>query len=98
MRRTLHHQSSPALSLKAFHVRLALPEDSLRLTGYPHGAVTPFALQQKLPVFLSHKIAALQPPIMYLGGGSVTVKLALGVDDFIEALRPCIADITSAEA
>ena len=91
------HNRNEGMSLKSFNVRLALADDSLRLTGYEHGAVTPFAMLTQLPVILSHHVAALQPPVLYLGGGTVDVKLSMSMTDFCAAVRPCIADITGGE-
>ena len=91
------HQRNSNMSLKSFNVRLALAGDSLRLTGYEHGAVTPFATPSQLPVILSHHIAALHPPMLYLGGGATDVKLSMSMADFITAVRPEQADITSSD-
>ena len=92
----LHHRNE-GMSLTSFHVRLAPSDDSLRLTGYEHGAVTPFAMLTQLPVILSHHVAALQPPVLYLGGGTVDVKLSMSMTDFCAAVRPCVAAITGGE-
>lgn len=48
-----------------------------RLTGFSHNAVTPVGMLERLPIVLSHRIAALQPALFWMGGGEVDLKLGL---------------------
>ena len=93
----LHKQCGERLGLKHFAVRMASPEQSLQLSGYPHGAVTPFAMPAALPVFLSDCIPQLEPRVLYLGGGEPDLKLRLDTQEYVSACMPTVADITCAD-
>lgn len=62
---------------KGFHYRLASDEDSYRLTGYMHNAVTPFMFNDtSLPIVISKPITEIQPEHIWLGGGHVNNKIS----------------------
>lgn len=50
------------------------PQVSDQLTGFRHNAVSPIGLATKLPVIMSDRVAALQPPVFWLGGGEADLK------------------------
>lgn len=52
-------------------------QDNDRLTGFSHNAVTPIGMSERLPVILSDRIARLAPPMFWMGGGEVDLKLGL---------------------
>lgn len=58
-----------------FNLRLVAGDVSDALSGYSHNAVTPVGMATRLPIILSHKIAALQPDFFWLGGGEVDLKV-----------------------
>eukprot|EP01117_Protostelium_nocturnum_P017214 TRINITY_DN6977_c0_g1_i1.p1 TRINITY_DN6977_c0_g1~~TRINITY_DN6977_c0_g1_i1.p1 ORF type:complete len:210 (+),score=75.37 TRINITY_DN6977_c0_g1_i1:1-630(+) len=78
---------------KNYHFRYAKEEDSARLTGYDHNGVTPFGMKENIPIILSEGIAKLDPPIFWLGGGSVDHKLMVKTDEFISILKPFVIDL-----
>ncbi|BBN06786.1 hypothetical protein MPTK1_3g23870 [Marchantia polymorpha subsp. ruderalis] len=77
---------------KKFNLRLAPEEESNKLTGFEHNAVTPFGMVTDIPVILSDAIVRLQPEYFWLGGGEVDLKLGLRTEDFIRILSPFIVD------
>ncbi len=85
-------QPSPkALSNAKFNFAVAQPEDSDRLSGYLHNAVTPFGMTTPVPVLITRQVAELpatQPgaPYVWLGGGEVNLKLRLPVVQLAVAL------------
>ena len=82
------------IGLKHFSVRMATPEQSQQLSGYEHGAVTPFAMPADLPVYLSHHIVHLEPRTFWLGGGEPDLKLRLDTAEYLAAFGPTVVDIT----
>jgi prolyl-tRNA editing enzyme YbaK/EbsC (Cys-tRNA(Pro) deacylase) len=81
-----------------FHMRLAKPDDALRLTGYKHGAVAPFATSIPIPTLVSHKIANLQnggESVLFLGGGEYDLKMGVSLDDLLKgAFHAATVDCT----
>ena len=76
LKRWLYDANGGELSRKRINLRLASAEDSEKLTGYRTGGVTPFALATpELPIVLSHRIAALRPPLFWVGAGDVDLKV-----------------------
>jgi hypothetical protein len=75
LKQWLYDRNCGAIARKRFKVRLAQADDSLRLTGYRTGGVTPIGVATAdLPVVLSASIVALQPPLFWLGAGDVDLK------------------------
>ena len=87
---------------KAFNLRLAGEEDSARLTGYEHNAVTPVGVSGvqdgSLPLILASAVTALEPPLFWMGGGEVDLKLGLDTAQFVRAYAPVVMDVTVPEA
>ncbi|GAQ80918.1 hypothetical protein KFL_000660120 [Klebsormidium nitens] len=82
------------LPKKRINMRLAPSEVSDELTGYTHNSVTPFGMRTDIPVILSDAITTLSPPFFWLGAGEVDLKLGLEVSEFVDAIKPFIADCT----
>lgn len=82
------------LSKKQINMRLCPEDVSNELTGFEHNGVSPIAIRTKLPIILSHKIAALQPDVFWLGAGEVDLKVGMPAADFIEAYEPHVLDCT----
>ena len=80
---------------KAFHFRVADAVDSMRLTGYPHGAVSPWGMLTNIPIVLDSRILDLQPQTFWLGGGHIDTKLGCQVSEFIEKFNPVVALVTN---
>ncbi|KXZ54798.1 hypothetical protein GPECTOR_4g869 [Gonium pectorale] len=79
-----------------YNMRLAPEEVNDALTGYSHNAVTPIAMRERLPMVLSHRIAALadEEGEFWLGAGEVDLKVCLKVREFIDAYQPFVLDCT----
>ena len=69
-------------------------KDSLRLTGFEHNAISPLGTTVQIPIILSHRITQLQPRNFFMGGGEVELKLFADVDQFIQIVKPFVADVT----
>ncbi len=96
LRNLVHELSKPEdrLSKKKFHFQLADEADSLALSGFGHNAIAPIGLLQDIPIILCKRILDLNPPILFLGGGEVDVKLALPVADLVRGTNAIVGEIT----
>lgn len=84
-----------AVAAKGVNLRLADPAVSAALTGYAHNAVTPVGLATPgVPVVLSAAIAELDPPLFWMGGGDVDLKLGVDTAQFVAAYAPFVLDVT----
>jgi len=68
-----------------FDWRVADPEDNDRITGYKFNSVTPFGLNEDIPVILSSVLVSLG--YFWMGGGHVHLKLGLAVSDFVGKVK-----------
>ncbi|RUS25805.1 YbaK/aminoacyl-tRNA synthetase-associated domain-containing protein [Jimgerdemannia flammicorona] len=82
------------ISRKNYNMRLTSPENSLALTGFDYGGVSPIGMKQPVPVILSEAIVELQPPVFFLGAGHVDWKIAMPIDDFLKATKCFMADLS----
>jgi hypothetical protein len=58
--RFIQAQRTPRLPNKNYNMRLAQPDDSLRLTGYENNAVCPFGCNARVDVIVARPIAELK--------------------------------------
>jgi hypothetical protein len=58
--RFIQAQRTPRLPNKNYNMRLAQPDDSLRLTGYENNAVCPFGCNARMDVIVARPIAELK--------------------------------------
>lgn len=86
---------------KAFNMRLACEGDAIGLTGYQHNAVTPVGVpgvaDGSVPLILAAAITALRPPIFWMGGGEVDLKLGVGTAQFVAGYAPIVMGVTVPE-
>ena len=86
---------------KAFNMRLACEDDAIGLTGYQHNAVTPVGVpgvaDGSIPLILAAAITALRPPIFWMGGGEVDLKLGVGTAQFVAGYAPIVMGVTVPE-
>lgn len=71
-----------------------IADDCLGVTGYEPNAVTPIGLKTSMPIVLDQAVARLDPPFFWLGGGQVSLKLQVRVDEFCQVFQPVIANIS----
>lgn len=83
------------LSRKKFSFQLASPEDSLRLSGYRHNAVTPFGMLANLPVVICSNCLKMKPSYIWMGGGDINLKLGMLLTDFIRVTSAIIGTIST---
>ena len=68
---------------KGFKYRMATEEVMSDLSGYAFNAVCPFFMKnEKLPVLFDKSIADLTPSFFWMGGGRVSLKLGMSVEEF----------------
>ncbi|RUS17422.1 hypothetical protein BC937DRAFT_89994 [Endogone sp. FLAS-F59071] len=82
------------ISRKNYNFRLTSAENSLALTGFDYGGVSPIGMKQPIPVVLSQAITELQPPVFYLGAGHVDWKISMPIEDFLKASACFVADLS----
>jgi len=95
--RTLVHElrkPEDRLSKKKFHFQLADDQASFELSGFGHNAISPIGLKRDIPIIVCNRILGLNPPVIFLGGGEVDVKLALPVSDLVRGTAAIVGDIT----
>ena len=93
--------ASRVLGRRVADISMAKEEDAMKLSGSEHNAMTPVLMRPtkefekyQVPVILSERIAALNPPFFWLGGGEVDVKFGIDTRKFVEVFHPVIANIS----
>ncbi|TMW59480.1 hypothetical protein Poli38472_004549 [Pythium oligandrum] len=76
---------------KAFNFQHASGEVAEQLTGFKFNGVSTFGMKTQIPVIVSGAVAALEPPFLWLGGGSETVKLRISVQELLSSLSADVA-------
>ncbi len=84
------------LGLSRKKVRLASPEEVLRWTGYPVGAVPPLALARPLRVLMDEALLAF--PEVYAGGGSTTALLRIPLETLKQATGAQVVPLARRQA
>lgn len=74
-----------------------LADDCLQVTGYVPNAVTPLGLKTNMKIVLDHSISTLNPKEFWLGGGEISLKWNVMLDDFINIFNPTILSISVPE-
>lgn len=77
---------------KNLHFRLA--EDCVGVTGFPPNGVTPVGLKTPMPLVLDKELTTLEPPMFWMGGGEVNLKLSVDTQEFISCYNPIIGTVT----
>ena len=72
--------------LNKSRITMATPEEVLKITGYPIGAVCPFGLRTKLPILVDTSLK--QQKEISLGFGRHSTALMMKTTDFLTALGP----------
>ncbi|XP_078154008.1 ybaK/aminoacyl-tRNA synthetase-associated domain-containing protein isoform X2 [Carex rostrata] len=71
-------------------LRLAPEDESLKLTGFIHNAVTCIGMRTDIPVIIDEAITKLEEDYFWLGGGDVDLKLGMKTSQFLTAFRPFV--------
>ncbi|PFH33454.1 YbaK/proline-tRNA ligase associated domain-containing protein [Besnoitia besnoiti] len=66
---------------------------SAELTGFVYNAITPFASKTEIPVIVDAPLLALQPPLLWLGGGEVDLKLRVSLADLMRIYDPLVGSV-----
>jgi hypothetical protein len=82
------------LPKKRFNFQLAPEEKNDELTGFPHNGVCPIGLLKKIPIIVCQSCLQLSPPIIWMGGGEVDLKLGAPLFDFIASVGALVADVS----
>ncbi|XP_043716072.1 uncharacterized protein LOC122664358 [Telopea speciosissima] len=86
----LYSLNNGKIPKKKFNMRLAPEDQSAKLTGYEHNAVTCIGMNTTIPVILDEAIVKLNPDFFWLGGGEVELKLGIRTSQFINVIKPFI--------
>ncbi len=73
-------------------VRLASPEQVLKITGFKVGDVPPISVE--LPVILDELVLNGSITKLYGGGGAPTRLLTISVDELLNCTHPLIGDVS----
>lgn len=96
--RNLIHSLRPLanrLSKNSFNFQLASDAKSYELSGFEHNALAPFGLKEsRIPIVVCSRCLALQPALLFLGGGHVDAKLLLPVNDLVTATNAITGLVT----
>src|SRR5919106_1943085 len=78
--------------------RLSLPDadEARAVTGYERGAITPFGAMHSWPVLVD--AAALEVPLVAIGGGMRGVNLHVAPADLVEHLHADVVDVSVPDA
>lgn len=82
----------PPPSNKNLHFRLA--DDCIGVTGFPPNGVTPVGLKTPMPIVLDKELTTLEPPMFWMGGGEVNLKLSVDTREFISCYNPIVGTVT----
>lgn len=91
----LYSLNNNLISKKKFNLRLAPEEESVKLTGFVHNAVTCVGMETDIPVILDEAITKLDPDFFWLGGGEVDLKLGIRTPQFLNAMKPFVVSCSS---
>ncbi|XP_074559434.1 uncharacterized protein LOC141815383 [Curcuma longa] len=91
----LYNLNENKVPKKKFNMRLAPEEESLKLTGFAHNAVTCIGMEIDIPVILDEAITKLKPNFFWLGGGEVDLKLGIRTSQFLNAVKPFIVNCSN---
>lgn len=80
------------IARKNFNFQLA--KDSASVTGFDYNAVTPVGMKTRMPVIVAEEIMELNPKEFWLGGGEVSLKWRVTIEEFKNAFNPFVGDIT----
>jgi prolyl-tRNA editing enzyme YbaK/EbsC (Cys-tRNA(Pro) deacylase) len=71
-------------------------QESEAMTGFEHNGMAPIGLKDgvSIPIIVSDKIAALDPPMVFLGGGDVDLKMAVDIHEFVKATNAIVGNVT----
>jgi len=72
--------------------RLAKPREVFETTGYRVGGVPPIALPSSISVIVDQSL--IERGIVYGGGGEDGVLLEFNVKEFVELVKPIVADVS----
>ncbi len=77
--------------------RMSMPdaEEARAVTGYERGAITPFGATRAWPVLID--AAALERPLVAIGGGARGVNLHLAPGDLVRHLGATVVDVSVAD-
>lgn len=82
--------------IKNFNFRLA--EDCVGISGYTPNGVTPLGLKTPMPIVIDERITQLIPDAFWLGGGEVSLKWRVKLDEFKQAFHPIAGKVSVSES
>ncbi|KAJ4956116.1 hypothetical protein NE237_012899 [Protea cynaroides] len=91
----LYSLNNGKIPKKKFNLRLVPEDQSAKLSGYEHNAVTCVGMKTDIPVILDEAIVKLNPDFFWLGGGEVELKLGIRTSQFINFIKPFIVSCSS---
>lgn len=77
---------------KNLHFRLA--EDCVGVSGFPPNGVSAVGLKTPMPIVLDKELTTLEPPMFWMGGGEVNLKLSVDTQEFVDSYKPIIGTVT----
>lgn len=80
-------EGAAAIGKKHYNFRLVDEEESLRLSGYNHNAVSPIGLAVQMPLILSAPLRRLPGGEMWLGAGEADLKVAVDVEACVSSFE-----------
>lgn len=100
--RKLLDAASKIIGSKVTQIQRAEESIAGKLSGAKHNAMTPVFLRPQkgyekynVSVLMSQKIAAMNPPFFWLGGGEIDVKYGIDTRKFVATFKPHIFDISA---
>ncbi|HHT01178.1 MAG TPA: YbaK/EbsC family protein [Firmicutes bacterium] len=72
-------------------MRLANPEETLSITGFPPGGVCPFALPEELPVLVDASLSRY--PVVYAAAGTANSAVPISAEQLIRLTGGQVVDL-----
>ena len=81
-------------SNKYFKFSLASLEETKQLTGFEYNCVSPIGINNNIPIIISHHIINSNCKYIWIGSGSLNVKLRIDTQELMQKFPHFVADIT----
>lgn len=92
LKKYVKNLSEESVSNKFYKFSLASSEETLALTGFEYNCVSPIGVGD-IPLIISHHITGIDH--MWIGSGSLNVKLCIQTKEFFSKYKHFVADITA---
>lgn len=92
LRRVDRGKLAAELGMSKNRVKLATPDATLEITGFPVGTMPPFGHRQPIPKLMDRHV--LEHTEVYAGGGGIDTMLRISSQDLLKATEARVVEVT----